>query len=310
MSSAIARQAEGLQGSAHRQASGEELATRVARFSSDKTRKECGGPSPFSLKIDERLSPRSSAWGYLAACSLGALSCFVVTSNAIIEAEEGDDSTGKKSVDKLLLSMLSVSSLLASAVCVCFRHRGLRHFLTRRANRIHASVEYFLALLLFAVWCVVLRYVSDPQTSGLAFGLSMLTINGKEVVWNAQLWISSWLGYGIASYIVGSLILASPEFQHGTVSTDIRGQMHLNSSDCLENTAANGNGDTNARTEECVYVRLHSFGERTIVYWFMVFSFSSAVAAYSLSINSGDECRGTLNGTPFCKRATLGHRSD
>jgi len=68
------RQAEGFQVASQLEASGEESAQRqgtwIAKCFSDKTRKECGRvPSPFSLKIDERLSPRASAWGYLAACS-------------------------------------------------------------------------------------------------------------------------------------------------------------------------------------------------------------------------------------------------
>ncbi|KAL7530965.1 hypothetical protein ACHAXR_003774, partial [Thalassiosira sp. AJA248-18] len=170
--------------------------------------------SPFALHANEELSPRSSAWLYIAAVSIAGLSSFLVTEEAIDDAMEDQSGGGRSTKDIILIVILSISFALSFIITLSYRHRGLREKLTGEIRRVHSSFEFVMSFIMFAIWCMVLRYVTDPF-SGLNYGLTMLTSDGQAEVWNTNLWICAWLGWGLSSYLAGALIMASPTSKMG-----------------------------------------------------------------------------------------------
>ena len=134
--------------------------------------------SIYALLTNEELSPRSSAWLYLAAVSIACLSSLLLTEKAIDDIEI-DNTEERSSIDLTLIILLSISFVLAFLITLVYRHRGLRNKLTGYIKFMHTSLECVISILLFCVWCVVLRFVSDP-TSELNYGVSMITNEGYE----------------------------------------------------------------------------------------------------------------------------------
>lgn len=271
--------------------------------------------SPYALYANEELSPRSSAWLYMSAASIAGLSSFLITDDSI---DDGD----RRTVDKLLITLLGISFALSLLVTISYRHRGLRGKLTSDIRFARTSLEFILAILTLGMWCVVLRYVAD-QSSGLNYGLSMLTIDGYDEVWNTNIWLSTWLGWGLATYLVGSMFMASAERKKGVCalgyfkqSASRSSQYRYNRSESDQtpragNLAGNNTANTvnseaqSQQNGESTLNRSRDQGECRLVYWFMVLSFSLALATFSIKMRTGEACASVLSGTPFCRRLSL-----
>ncbi|KAL3791276.1 hypothetical protein HJC23_000893 [Cyclotella cryptica] len=249
---------------------------------------------PYALYPNEDLSPRSSLWLYLSATSLAGLSTLLVMENPI---DNNDVQRNKQ--DTLLLSILSVSFGLAFLVAMCFRHRSLRDWLTRDIlPTLHISLEFLMALVLFILWCIELRYVMDPF-SGVEYGLTMTKEKWGylyyEDVWNGNLWVSSWLGGGIASFLVGELIMAPADKRCGVVVRDHKDMVAYTS---RLNEAAGA--------EDVDYIRTYVLDDDGPTYWFLLLVTSCALSAFCIDNRNGLSCEGSLSSTPFCKRSLLG----
>lgn len=227
--------------------------------------------SPWALQTNEELSPRSSAWLYLAAVSLMGLATFLVV--------EGSASigVGRSEEDTLLLALFSTCFSISVAITLGYRHRSLRNAFTCDLRWIHYSIEFLLSVLLSCLWCVIMRMLLTPFAA-MNFAV---TTAATRIIWNINLWVCAWLGYGLLSYLVGSLLLVSPMRKRGTWPS---------SSDVL------------AKSKRHRY----EFEESRLTYWFMCLAFQLALSAFSMKLRVGDVCAGTFGSTPFCKRSSLG----
>jgi hypothetical protein len=257
--------------------------------------------NPYALYTYEELSPRSSGWLYISVVSIACLSSFLVTERAINEARE-DPGVGRASINELVIILLSTSFVLSFLVVIFYQHRDLREKLTKciGIGSYHYSAELFLALILFGMWCIILRYLTD-RTSGLNYGLTMMTIDGEEEVWNINIWVCTWLGWGLASYLVGELIMAPPlkmggVWMRGNITYPRHDRARIRDSTKLSSRAdvADVNGLTHGREES------------SVASWFMLLSFSTCLAAFSIALCAGYEYVGDLRNTPFYKRLWLG----
>jgi hypothetical protein len=253
----------------------------------------------YALYANEELSPRVSVWLYLSVVSIACLSSYLITEKYInVETMEGASDNGSNSnrtfIDTVLISILSISFVLSFLIAVIYHHRDIREKITKDIPLVHNSLEFFVTILLFGFWCAVLRYVSDPFSEILS--ASIIDVHEGNV--NTNIWVCTWIGFGLTSYLVGSLIMASPVRKRGVVFT--RGytdgpqlsarQGDVSRSDCPKFLA------TDTRR-----------GEDDVVYWFMLLAFSSALAGFSISTRVGDTCASSdLSASAFCKRSSLG----
>lgn len=272
--------------------------------------------SPYALHVNEELSPRASAWLYTSAVSIAGLSSFLVTERVMEEVME-DESDGRSSIDKLLIIFLSISFGFSFLVTLSYRHRGVRERLTEEITCIH-SIEFAISLIMFGIWCVVLRYIADPF-SGLNYGLTMLTKDGYDNVWNTHIWVCAWLGWGLTSYLVGSLIMASPKKMRGVWTRGFDGApsrtLPRHSSTGSSQPTVHAGNIRNANSNPIgaegdfdghMNGTNRGKGENSLGYWFMLLAFSLALAVFSITLRTGDACGSVLDGTPFCKRSSLG----
>ncbi len=256
--------------------------------------------NPYALYAYEELSPRSSGWLYISAVSIACLSSFLITERAIDEARE--DQGGGAFIAELILILLSVSFALSFLVVIFYQHRDLREKLTKciGIGSHHYSAELFLALVVFGMWCVILRYLID-QTSGLNYGVTMMTIDGEQEVWNINIWVCTWLGWGLASYLVGDLIMAPPHHM-GSVwmrsNTTYLRHDRARIGDSTNPSGWAGKEDVNGWT--------HGQGESSVACWFMLLSFSTCLAAFSIALCAGNAYVGDLSKTPLYKRLRMG----
>jgi len=273
--------------------------------------------SPYALHVNEELSPRASAWLYTSAVSIGGLSSFLVTERAMEEVME-DESNGRSFIDKLLIIFLSISFGFSFLITLSYRHRGVREKMTEEIIFIH-SIEFVISLIMFGIWCAVLRYVADPF-SGLNYGLTMLTKDGYDNVWNTNIWVCAWLGWGLTSYLVGALIMASPTKMSGVWTRGFDGApsrtlprhsstgsseptVHAGDIRNANSSPIGAEGDFDGEYMDGTNRRQ---GENSLGYWFMLLAFSLALAVFSVTLRTGDACGSVLDGTPFCKRSALG----
>jgi hypothetical protein len=233
--------------------------------------------SPWALQANEQLSPRSSAWLYLAAVSLMGLGTFLVV--------EGSDSVGvgRSHDDTLMLAIFSTCFSVSVVISLGYRHRSLRNAFTCDLRWIYYSIEFILSIILFCLWCVIMRMLMDPDPFAATMNFAVTTVataaGSTQIIWNINLWVCAWLGYGLLSYLVGSLLLASPVRKRGTWSSAVL-----------------------AKTKRHRY----EFEESRWTYWFMYLAFQLALSAFSIKLRVGDVCASTLGITPFCKRSSLG----
>lgn len=226
--------------------------------------------SPWALHSNEQLSPRASAWMYIAAVSMMCLGTFLVT--------EGRTDAARSDNDTLMLAIFATCFSVSFAITLAYRHRSLRYALTCDLKWIHYSIEFILSIILFCLWCVVMRVLLDPF-SAMNFAVTSVVATsdtGQIIIWNVNLWVGAWLGYGILSFLVGSLLLVSPIRKRGTWS--------------------------NIKTNRHRY----EFDENRTTYWFMFLAFQLALSAFTMKLKLGDACTGSLGMTSFCKRASLG----
>ncbi|KAL7439328.1 hypothetical protein ACHAXH_006676 [Discostella pseudostelligera] len=234
----------------------------------------------YALYVNEELSPRSSGWLYLTVVSMACLSSFLISENSINESTTEDaisDGGIRSSIDTLLISILSISFGLSFLITLFYHHRDLREKITKDIAHVHNSLEFFLSLLLFGFWCTILRYATDPYSD-----VSLSSIGGKEEIFNTNMWVCTWIGFGLASYLVGSLVLASPVRKRGVVCT--RGFTE----DIFTARRNSTRGD--CTTVLATDVR---WGEE-MVYWFMLLAFSSALAGFSISTRAGGGAIGIM----------------
>ncbi len=254
--------------------------------------------NPFALYTYEELSPRSSVWLYISAVSIACLSSFLVTERAIDEARE-DQVGGRVPIDELILILLSTSFALSFLVVIFYQHRYLREKLTKciGIGSRHYSAELCLALVMFGMWCVILRYLAD-RTS---YGLTMMAIDGEQEVWNINIWVCTWLGWGLASNLVGELLMAPPQKMGGVwmrANTTYTSHDGAHIRDSTNPSVKAGMEDVNGWT--------HGQGESSVASWFMLLSFSTCLAAFSIALCAGDEYVGDLSKTAIYKRLQLG----
>ena len=247
----------------------------------------------YALYVNEALSPRSSGWLYLSVISMACLSSFLITENSINEStteEASSDGGSRSSIDTLLISILSISFALSFLIALFYHHRDLREKITKDIPRVHNSLEFILSLFLFGFWCTILRYATDPYAD-----VTLSSIDGKEEIYNTNMWVCTWIGFGLSSYLVGSLIMASPVRKRGVVC--VRG--------FIDDVFSARRSSTR---RDCTTIATDvNWGEDSLVYWFMLLAFSSALAGFSISTREGDECTGIdLSSSAFCKRTTLG----
>ncbi|KAL7522739.1 hypothetical protein ACHAWX_007439 [Stephanocyclus meneghinianus] len=250
--------------------------------------------NPYVLYPNEDLSPRSSSWLYLSATSLVGLSTLLVLENPI----DNNDAQRNKQ-DTLLLSILSTSFVLPFVIATCFRHRNLRDFLTRDLSpKVHTSLEFLVALILFVLWCIELRYVMDPF-SGVEYGLTITKDKWGYLyyndVWNGNLWVSSWLGGGIVAYLVGELIMAPADKRCGVAIREGK-----------DVTAYTSRLDGDIHEEDADYRRTYVLDDDGPTNWFLLLVTSCVLSAFCIDDRNGLSCEGSLSSTPFCKRSLLG----
>lgn len=229
--------------------------------------------SPWALQGNEQLSPRSSAWLYLAAVSLMGLGTFMVA--------EGGVGVGRSDDETLLLAIFSTCFSVSFAISLGYRHRSLRNAFTCDLRWLYYSIEFIVSIILFCLWCVIMRMLLDPFAATLNFAVTTVSAadGSTRIIWNVNLWVSAWLGYGLLSYLVGSLLLASPMRKRGTLPSEVL-----------------------AKTKRHRY----EFDESRWTYWFMCLAFQLALSVFSMKLRVGEVCAGTLGPTPFCKRSSLG----
>ena len=229
--------------------------------------------SPWALHANEELSPRSSAWLYLATVSLMGLGTFLVV-------EGGRDTVvGRSDDDTVMLAMFSTSFCISLAIYIGYRHRSIRNAFTCDLRWIHYSVEFILSIVLFCLWCVIMSMLLDPFGAMNFAVTTVAAADSTHIIWNINLWLCAWLGYGLLSYLVGSLLLVSPMRKRGTRPSAVL-----------------------AKTKRHRY----EFEESRWTYWFVSLAFQLGLSAFSLKVQNGDTCAGTLGTTPFCKRSSLG----
>ena len=146
----------------------------------------------------------------------------------------------------------------------------------------------------------------------------MLTSDGMQEVWNINILIMAWLGFGIGSYLVGSLVMASEIQMKGVVTYGVSNSAYYSrrvssKESSNESTVLHGNGNSatevvSSANNEGIFLYSRSLrGENcSAALWFMMISFSSALAAFAISTRVGDACIGVLSETPYCKRSSLG----
>lgn len=239
----------------------EERSTQIQNQSSDKL------ISPWALHANEQLSPLSSVWLYLASVSLMCLgTCLVIKDRGDVGVERNDS-------DTLFLAIFSTCFSVSFAIALGYRHRSLRNAFTCELRSINHSIEFILSIILFCLWCVVMRLLLDPF-SAMNFAVTTVETTGK-----VNIWACAWLGYGILSYLVGSLLLVSPIRKRGTWLTDVI-----------------------AKTKRHRY----EFEDSRSTFWFMFLAFQVALSAFSIELIIVDGCSSSLGTTSFCKRSRLG----
>jgi hypothetical protein len=136
----------------------------------------------------------------------------------------------------------------------------------------------------------------DPY-SGVDYGLTLTNESLGDYfyndVWNGNLWVSSWIGGGIAASLVGELMLASKERRSGVVG---RNEKPISSTRLRDVGSADGE----------VYMRTFGLDEDRSSHWFLMLVTSCALSAFCIDYRTGVSCEGTLSSTPFCKRCILG----
>ena len=245
----------------------------------------------YALYVNEELSSRSSGWLYLSVVSLACLSSFLLTENSMNDdtsmgnTASSYDGGGRSSIDTVLITFLSISFALSFLIALFYHHRDLREKITKDIRHVHNSMEFFLSILMFGFWCTVLRYATDPYS-----GLTISRIDVSEEIPSKNIWVCTWIGFGLSAYLVGSLIMSSPIRKRGVVCTDTISVRQNTSRRDLQSQATD---------DRC--------GEESVVYWFMLLAFSSALAGFSIATRVGAACAGSdLSSSAFCKRSTLG----
>lgn len=202
--------------------------------------------NPYALYIHEELSSRSSGWLYLLGVSIACLSSFLLHEQEIDVAREY---TGGASVYEFIVILLSTSSCISLLIVLFYQHRYLREKMTKFGivgRYFRYSPELFLSVVIFIIWCTILG------------------INGEARSWNVNIWVCAWLEFGLASYLMGELITASSSKMCGVRVR--RGYFHMVVHDAYRSTPE--------RDEE----------ERSSAeYWFMLLTFSSCVATFSIT---------------------------
>ena len=250
----------------------------------DQRQKKC---SPYALYMNENLSPRSSSWVYLASCSLAGLATVLIIEQPLLNEND------RNGPDTILISILSVSFALSSIIAISYRHRVLRDFLTKDILPC-TSLELLFSIAVFILWCVELRYVMDPF-SGVEYGLTLTNEKSgdhySELVWNDNLWLISWLGGGVISFLLGELVLSSSKKRRGIIERNIPRNTRLEST---------------KHADGVEYMRTYMLGEDGSTKWFLILVSSCALTAFCIDYRVGVSCEGTLGSTPFCTRCVLG----
>jgi len=232
-------------------------------------------PSPWALHSDEELSSRSSVWLYLAAVSLMGLGTLLVV--------EGGSSNsvglGRSDGDRVTLAMFSTCLSVSLAIYIGYRHRSVRNAFTCDLRLIHFSVEFLLSVILFCLWCVEMSMLLDPFGAMNFATTTVSAADSTQIIWNINLWVCAWLGYGLLASLVGSLLLVSPMRKRATWPREVL-----------------------AKTKRHRY----EFEESRWTYWFMSLAFQLALSVFSLKLQNGETCAGALSSTPFCKRSKMG----
>ena len=231
-------------------------------------------PSPWALHADEELSPRSSVWLYLAAVSLMGLGTLLV-----VEGSSESVGLGRSDDDRVTLAMFSTCFSISLALCIGYRHRSVRNAFTCDLRWIHFSVEFLLSVVLFCLWCVIMSMLLDPF-GAMNFAITTVSAaDSTQIIWNINLWVCAWLGYGLLASLVGSLLLVSPMRKRATWPREVL-----------------------SKTKRHRY----EFEESRWTYWFMCLAFQLALSVFSLKLRNGQTCTGALGSTPFCERSNMG----
>ncbi len=232
----------------------------------------------YALYANEELSPRFSGWLYLSVVSIACLSSFLVS----------EKSSNRTSIDTGLVSILSISFVLSFLITLTYHHRDIREKITKDMPLVHNSLEFFVTIVMFGFWCTVLRYVADPFSE-----TSASSIDARNGNFNTNMWVCAWIGFGLTSYLVGSLIMASPVRKRGVVFT------HR----CTDGPELSARRGIVSRSD-CPTILSTDTGA---VYWFMLLAFSSALAGFSISTRVGYACASSdLSASAFCKRSSIG----
>jgi len=267
--------------------------TQILCCKSKQIQPESTNINPYALYQYEDLSPRSSSWVYLAASSLTGLAALLV-----VEQPLGNDENQRSSQDTLLLSILSVSLIVSLIIAISYRHRKLRDTLTKDILP-QASLECISSMLLFILWCIVMRYVMDPF-SGVEYGLTITNEKwGQHYyndVWNSNLWISSWVGWGLSASLLGELMMTTEKMRRGVVKK--------RDTDLMLNFVPRSDGASN--TNGIHYMRTYLLDEDGSKHWFLLLVTSCALSAYCIDDRSGVSCQGALSSTTFCSLTVLG----
>ena len=219
--------------------------------------------NPYALYVHEELSPRSSGWLYLFSVSIACLSSFLLHKQEIDTTREYIGLQSWSSVYELVVILLSTSSCISLLIVLFYQHRYMRDMMTKCkivGRYFRYSPEIFLSVVTFIIWCIILRYLtSDPASAAI--------VDGETKSWNVNIWVCAWLGFGLASYLMGELITASSSKMCGVRVR--RDYVRMLVRDAYRSTPP-------VREEE-------EDDESSAEYWFMLLTFSSCVAAFSIT---------------------------
>ena len=223
--------------------------------------------SQWALNANEELSPRSSAWLYLAVVSLTGLGTLLMV---------GDSNVERSYNDVLILGIFSTCFSMSATFCIAYRHRSLRNAVTCDLRWIYYSFEFVISVILLCLWCVIMSIVLDSPIK-VVVATTVAETDSTQISWSINLWACAWLGFGVLSYLVGALMLASPMRKRGSWLIDSKTIRHR-----------------------------YEFEESRWAFWFVSLAFQLALTVFSLKLRIGDTCAGSLGTTTFCKRSSLG----
>lgn len=254
-----------LLGDSDESATGQQRNWPQQRHQTDSQSKDGDQPfeiSPYVLHPHEELSPRSHAWLYLFGVSIaGFFSALSMKSDIDFSNDEfdGQKSGGTSASFILLLVVLFISIILSLVVTFSYHHRTYRDRLTDDFWA-EFSVESVITIILVSIWSVVqaLQYVLTRNTPGLLL--------------NCNCWIVSWLGFGLAIYLLGELLHATPTKMKGVYYTWKKDAQDDDLNDC---DSSYGHG----RMFEC-----------SPTHWTMLMAFGAALAAHSSALGREDTC--------------------